>query len=301
MVDILSSALQLEAAPGIVLHVQRFRPVNPCAPILLVHGLVEDGRIFYSQSGKGFAPWLAQLGYDVFVPDLRGRGQSTPALQPGMQITQQQLITEDMPALFDLIEREYPGQPFFAATHSWGGVWLASALIRQPHYLPRVAGMVHFGCKRVISQRSLRKRIMIDLLWGRVAGLLGRLKGFIPARSLGAGSADESCALHRDNLAWMNGGEWRDLEDGFDYALSLDALHWPPGLYLAGKHDLYLGHVDDVKAFARELGKHDAQIVLLEKGTGCSRDYGHNDMLTHANARDDHFPLVRSWLLQHSS
>lgn len=297
---IVTSSLPLEVAPGVVLHVQRFRPEGGGLPMLLIHGLVEDGRIFYSRSGKGLAPWLATQGYDVFVPDLRAHGQSTPALQAGMQVTQRQLICEDLPALFELIEREYPGQPFFAATHSWGGVWLASALIRQPQYLPRVAGIVHFACKRVIYQRSLRKRVMIDLLWGRAAKLVSRFKGYVPARALGAGSADESCAVHRENLAWMSGGEWRDLEDGFDYALALDVLTWPPGLYLAGKHDRYLGHVEDVKAFARELGKHDAQIVLLEKGTGCSRDYGHNDMLAHTQAVDDHFPLVLSWLVQRS-
>lgn len=298
--DIVNSSLQLEVTPGVVLHVQRFRPEGRGKPMLLVHGLVEDGRIFYSRSGKGLAPWLAAQGYDVFVPDLRAHGQSTPALQPGMQVTQRQLISEDLPALFELIEREHPGRAFFAATHSWGGVWLASALIRHSKYLPQVAGMVHFACKRVIHRRSLRKRIMVDLLWGRVAALLSRFKGYIPARSLGVGSADESCAVHRENMKWMSGGEWRDLEDGFDYALSLDVLTWPPGLYLAGKRDHYLGHVEDVKAFAHELGKHDAQVVLLEKGTGCSRDYGHNDMLAHAHAVDDHFPLVLSWLEQHS-
>ena len=46
----------------------------------MVHGMVEDGRIFYHKSGKGLACYLAKQGYDVYVVDLRGIGQSTPKI-----------------------------------------------------------------------------------------------------------------------------------------------------------------------------------------------------------------------------
>ncbi|HDZ57113.1 MAG TPA: alpha/beta fold hydrolase [Pseudomonas xinjiangensis] len=299
MPDILASSQQLPVQDDLSLHVRRFRAEAGGPAVLMVHGLVEDGRIFYSHSGKGLAPYLAEAGYDVFVVDLRGHGESVPALMPGMQVTQHQIITEDLPALFALMEQEHPGERFYGFSHSWGGVLLACALIRHPEWIERVAGLVHFGCKRVIHQRSLRKRIMIDLLWNRAAPLVGRAKGLIPARSLGIGSMDISCALHRDNVVWMGSSEWRDLEDGFDYALALDALAWPAGMYLAGGNDPYLGHFEDVKAFAQELGEHDAQMVLLKKGTGCSRNYGHIDLLTHPQAVVDHFPMVLSWLEQH--
>ena len=297
--EIVSSSLQVSISPDVSLHVQRLRMESAAVPVLLLHGLVEDGRIFYSRTGKGFAPWLAAQGFDVFVPDIRAHGASTPQLKAGLEVSQRQVITEDIPALLAMVDSFYPGRRLFLGSHSWGGVWLASALIRHPQWLPRIAGMVHFACKRVIHQRGFRRRLMIDLLWARVAGLIGRFKGYIPARALGAGSEDESCRMHRDNLDWIRGREWRDLEDGFDYALQLDQLSWPPSLYLAGSKDHYLGHFEDVKAFARELGKHDAQIVLLEKGTGCARHYGHNDLLTHAQAEEDHFPLVLAWLDQH--
>ena len=42
--------------------------------LLLIPGSIENGHIFYSKSGKGFAPWMAERGFDVFVADLRGRG-----------------------------------------------------------------------------------------------------------------------------------------------------------------------------------------------------------------------------------
>lgn len=301
MPDISVSSLSCPINHEVNLHVRRFQPAQPGPAILLVHGLVEDGRVFYLRSGRGLAPFLAAAGYDVYVADLRGHGDSTPDVSTGARITQHQIITQDIPALFRMIDEDHPGEGFYAFGHSWGGVLLAAALIREPAWLGRVQGLVHFACKRVIHQRSLRKRLMIDMLWNRVAPLIARTKGFVPARSLGIGSADISRDLHADNVAWMSSSaEWRDLEDGFDYALALAKLKWPASLYLTGSKDRYLGHFGDVKALAHELGEHDAQVVLLKKGFGCSRDYGHIDLLTHAQAEMDHFPIVLAWLEQHS-
>ena len=46
-------------------------------PVLMVHGAIENGRIFYNEKGKGFGCYLAQQGFDVYVIDLRGRGHYT--------------------------------------------------------------------------------------------------------------------------------------------------------------------------------------------------------------------------------
>ena len=51
------------------LHVRRFVGEGP--PILLLHGSVENGRIFYTDSGRGLASYLARNGHDVYVCDLR--------------------------------------------------------------------------------------------------------------------------------------------------------------------------------------------------------------------------------------
>lgn len=62
------------------LHMRRFYQDPEGEPIWMMHGSIEDGRIFYSPSGKGLASFLAAQGYDVIVADLRGRGKSTPAI-----------------------------------------------------------------------------------------------------------------------------------------------------------------------------------------------------------------------------
>ena len=75
-----SESFTIELANGEKLYIKRFYNQLNAPPALMIHGSVENGRIFYSNSGKGFAPFLASKGFDVFVPDLRGRGNSIPAI-----------------------------------------------------------------------------------------------------------------------------------------------------------------------------------------------------------------------------
>ena len=64
------------------LFVRRFRVEGKAiGNVFLLHGSIENGRIFYSENNKGLAPFLARNGYDVYVGDLRGRGKSKPAYQ----------------------------------------------------------------------------------------------------------------------------------------------------------------------------------------------------------------------------
>mgnify|MGYP000054680651 FL=1 len=85
--------------PGVAIHAD---------PILMVHGAIENGRIFYTESGKGLACFLARHGYQVYVADLRGRGQSTPAIAERAGHGQHELITEDLPALQHWVAARHP-------------------------------------------------------------------------------------------------------------------------------------------------------------------------------------------------
>ena len=68
------------ANDGQQLHLRHIWTKPGGVPIFMLHGLIENGLIFYTEKGKGLACYLAEQGFDVYVADLRGRGKSTPMI-----------------------------------------------------------------------------------------------------------------------------------------------------------------------------------------------------------------------------
>ena len=88
------------------LHLRRIANQQPSGPVvLLIHGAVENGKIFYTHSNKGLAPFLAEQGYCCYVADLRGRGESKPAICKQARYGQTEAIVEDIPAFIEKIEQ----------------------------------------------------------------------------------------------------------------------------------------------------------------------------------------------------
>src|SRR4026208_2216064 len=114
-----------------LLHLKRFCG-NPLGPVIfMLHGTIENGRIFYSKNGKGLAPFLAKQGYDVFVADLRGRGLSTPSISRNSKFGLTECIQEEIPAFLDEIKKIRGDAPLHWIAHSWGGILLLSYYARQ--------------------------------------------------------------------------------------------------------------------------------------------------------------------------
>lgn len=281
---------------GTRIHLQRFRGAGDGEVVLMLHGAIENGRIFYSRSGKGLAPWLAAKGYDVWVMDLGGRGDSEPPIGPGSRYSQTDSIVRELPAVMDYLREQRPGTACHWIAHSWGGVLMASCLARFPAYRQGIRSLCFFGSKRRVRVWTWQRLLYVDLVWAWLSPLIVRLKGYLPARSLGFGSDNESRLTHAQGLAWVRRTAWLDPEDGFDYRTALADQALPPTLFIAGAGDAALGHPDDVQRFMDEYGTGQKEMLLLTRETGHCRDYGHIDMLTAPEAVDDHFPLVWHWL-----
>lgn len=283
------------------LHVKAFLPLTgelPRASVFLLHGAIEDGRIFYSQSGKGFAPFLAQAGYAVYVLDLRGRGLSHPAIDKFSQHGQKETILEDIPQTLHWIKKRHPRLPMIWGAHSWGGVLISCVLARFPEWLEPLNAMLFFGSKRRVAAPTWQRRVHIGLVWNLVSFGITRSLGYLPGAKLGLGSDSETRQSHADSVRWVKSKSWQD-PDGFDYAKMLQSLRLPRQLHLAGPWDHALGHPDDVRRFQAELGGGDeSQYLLLSRQHGFKNNYGHIDMLTHPQAPQDHFPAILRWLEQ---
>lgn len=281
------------------LHLRLLSPVQTesAYPVLMLHGAIENSRIFYNEKGRGLGCFLADLGFTVTCADFAGRGLSKPKAGIGFNHSQQQLICLDIPALIEHLYQQHQ-QPVVVVAHSWAGVVLAASLARFPELLPKVKAIVTFGTKRVIRVSGLKKRLHIDLVWNWLAPLLCRFYGYLPAKQWRFGADNEPAQYLLDTIEWIRGGAFIDATDGFDYGAACSAVRWPHSWHFAAVRDQLLGHPKDIQAFLAETGLNSGIYSLLGKAHGNLQDYDHISMLTAPSAVSDHFVRLEKWLKQ---
>ncbi len=263
--------------------------------VFMVHGAIENGRIFYSNSNKGLGPFLANHGFDVYVIDLRGRGQSTPPINNLATHGQTQSISEELPLALKHIQKLRPNIKHHWLAHSWGGPLINSLLTRQPEFIAQIKSLTYFGSKRSIKIKTLKRFFYIDLFWHGLCQLIVKYYGYLPAKKLGFGADSETKKSHQQSINWVY-GDWIDSDDNFNYAEKLKDLTLAPSLYLAAVNDHVLGHPKDVLRFIAESGTGAKRYILLGKQYGNKVNYDHINMLTHPQAAKDHFPMIVKWL-----
>ena len=286
---------------GHQLHVRRIHTENSeqrRTPILMLHGSIENGRIFYTKSGKGLAGYLAKQGFDIFVADYRGRGFSTPSVKEKNDHGYHDVTTKDIPALVDYVFQETQ-QACHVICHSWGGVMFASAYIRFPDLHKKVKSMVKFGTKRQVTVMNIERLLKVDLFWKWFAPWYTKKAGYLDAKKMNVGADSEPRQAIIESIAWVSKSKWIDPIDAFDYAEAAKATNWPPTWHLTGVSDYSLGHQTDVKLFMDECQNPNASFTLLSKQNGNAKDYDHIDILTAPAAVEDHFPQVLDFLNKH--
>ena len=277
------------------LHLRHISPKQAAdkAPVLMVHGAMEDGRIFYTESGKGLACFLARQGHPVYVLDLRARGKSTPSFAQDNQHGQYESIAHTIPAAHRFVIERHK-RPIHWIAHSWGGVLMASALIRSPELSPDIASQTWFGTKRSIRVWNFERLYKVELIWKRLAPLYARYKGYFPFKELGLGADNESYLSISESAQWVHNRPWIDPRDQFDYGSRAKDIKWPPIWSIAAKNDTILGNPSDVEDFLAEVGQ--GKLTLLSKDNGNAQDYDHINMLTHSDAVHDHFVQIAQFL-----
>lgn len=275
-----------------------FEPEKPNGrTVLLLHGSIENARIFFSKNGKGFAPFLATAGYRVFAADFRGKGQSRPSVSQGSKATQYDTVEAEIPALIHWALAESGTQRLILGAHSWGGVLALAAMARKPDLLPHIAGLLCFGSKRRIGICSLKRIWIIDIIWSGLGTFCSLVfPGYLPARKLKMGSDDEPGRYFMQINRWVYAHRWIFHPDGSDIAAALRRLELPPALFLTGINDTLLGHASDVKRLMKESGIPVSGFRLLSRRNGNLEDYDHIDILTHPSAYKDHFIFAEEFL-----
>jgi len=270
--------------------------------VLLIHGAIENSRIFYSEKGKGLGPFLAQKGYDVFLTDLRGKGKSIPGANTAkIKGGQYEVIVNDIPEVVNKINQlKGKESGIHLMAHSWGGVLLSSWLARFSSKNNNIKSVTFFACKRKIYVHHFKRWFMVDVMWTTLGSLATKIKGYLPAKKLKMGSDDEPGKFFFECNKWVYSNKWIDPRDKFNYNEAFKKMNFPPVLSLTGQNDHSLGNKKCVKKMLDEIGPSSLQNLVLSKANGNKHSYDHVNILTHPDASSDHFEIVLTWLNQHN-
>lgn len=265
---------------GVRLALHRLRADRDGQPAaLLVHGAFTSHRLWIRGPGGGFAAFLAERGFDVWMADLRHHGASDR--EPGKRVWRfEHLILEDAPALVARVRDEVRG-PVAWIGHSIGGVvglcWLARAA--PPGALDALVTVGTPGPGR----HGLGTRAAV----AATAGFC-RVMGRLPARALRLGPEDECGHVFGDWMWWNAARRWVG-RDGFDYLAGLARVQ-TPYLGVAGDADRVWAPRDCCEELVERAGSGRKELAV------CGPRLGHAGMLLSRRAPVACWPRVAGWL-----
>lgn len=314
---------RVAVAPGVELQLERYPAAAPVAgrrPVLLLHGIITNGRNFDVDERHSMARWLAARGFDTWVLSLRGTGASTT---PAWNFDFDTFANEDIPAAIAYVRQATGAAALDVVGHSMGGLLVYAVLARGKALIatavtlgaPERLGWLGVGGKFApfvavagarlpwIPMRSLGALYLpiAGVFDGPVERVLTNYGNVEPAawqRFTAVGMDDLSPALVGSFSRWLETGAF-DGDDGFDYRAALAHCDRPV-LVVAGKADA-MAPVRSVLGGYRALGSKDKAFRIVGVENGASADYGHMDLLIADHADRDVFPLVERWLLAHEA
>ena len=262
----------------------------PC--VFMLHDIGQSSSLY--KHPEGLAKFLALAGYDVFMLDLMGREGAWPHVSKHMKYSINQAITVDLVKVMAKIER-LNALPSIYVGHGFGSVLLSSFIARYPEFNQQVSHFLHINARRLMTLPSGNYSFLKDFAWFSLAKLQMMLFGQVDTKKIKLGSCIESKAFYKQYLA-LSHGPWIDPEDGFDYAKAILKTPFPKSLYLSEQFNDYLAHQEDVRAYIKELGPHNAQAIWLSKKSGSLKNYKGDKILTDPSANEDHFLKMINWL-----
>jgi pimeloyl-ACP methyl ester carboxylesterase len=184
-----------------------------------------DSRTVCRPDRPTIASVFVAAGFRVLVPDLRGHGESGPLPPDGGDWTMDDLVS-DVAHYVELARALEPERPISLVGHSIFAHVALAWLGQNPD--PSVRALVLLSCSvwnRRFEPSRLKWWLKRLLFWPTV--LITALVGYLPARRLRIGSADEARGFWRQFHGFMRRDAWDSLNGNVDYWAGLESIRAP--------------------------------------------------------------------------
>ncbi len=289
-------------------------------PVILCHDLMENAKLWSLSRRFGWISFLRNLGHDVWVVSLRGRGVSRPSLggvRYGWGWRMEHHLSFDIPVILDNVERLSGASSFHWVGHNWGAILLS--LYWRRHRDSRLhsltfllsKGMEHFWpVERFFLLKELpvlpisillRLSLPFLLLWPSFRHFWGSTKAserfFLPlylnqvVEEISLPLFEQKRQLEEHRLGRIDGEEidldevLMDLEIPFSVISTFSC--WEERCFLKREEG---GALDSRLA-------EKVSLVILKKGEAFSENYEVLDLFTAEEFFRELAPRMRSWLL----
>lgn len=282
--------------------------------VVLMHGL-GCNRYAFHFPGRSLAQYLADAGFDCFVPELRGCGESD---SPHGPTRLDDLLTYDVPAILETVKKACPGQEIHWLGHSLGGILLLAHLIHSEDTSIRsgltMASALDYtqgpSSYAALSFALPLVRGVPFLPWGLLTHVFSPMLGRVPTplerfnfakgatepaiiRSLYANGFGRIPISLFESLSTAFETNGFRTQDGFRFLEQAHRLKTPL-LLISGDQDRQVNR-QAVAHTAQALGPC-VTYLPLGREHGQAHVYGHLDLILGKNAPDEVWPRIVDWL-----
>jgi pimeloyl-ACP methyl ester carboxylesterase len=292
-------------------------------PIVLCHGLANNHSFLEFQEPQNLAQFLSALGFECYAVDLRGAGTSTPPGRGRWDVSIDDHIRYDVPAVVDLVLSRAKSKQLIWLGHSLGGlVGLAAAPTALGHVLAAlvtIGSPVFFHTARGTTTllklaQLLSPRGSFDSDFLRY---LSPLVGMVPPQLAAASAnlrnidrpaqrkllANVFSPLWRGVLAqledWVSTNSFRSKDLTIDYREGLKALQCPV-LVIGGSVD-QLSPESATREYFAALTSPGRELAMFGRAYGHRAEYGHGDLIVGTLAHEEVYPIIGDFLARHAT
>ncbi len=315
---------QVHTSDGWTLDLKHVAPLggpHRARPVILMHGIDTNGRNMDLDEKHSLALYLARRGFDVWVPSLRGVGQSEkrPLTGPAGQEDFDDYVDGDLPAIISYVRAHTGGGEVDWVGHSMGGMVLYAYLAKGGGGIARAvtlgspvrlawtgkldqlvrafAFLAPYASWAPIEATTHLTLPLQDTFDGPIERLLISPENTTPQtwrRLLAVGMDDLPGGLVAQFAGWVERDSFDSRDHRLDYLAGLRHVHVPM-LVVAGKID-GIAPPWAVRPAYEALGSKEKRWLVLGEANGQSADYNHMDMLLGERAATDLWGRIAAFL-----